>query len=58
MVQEQIMAPSQVYIQMETTNQSFVDMHFYLKRIGVKNNDFFLALYNPYIIEPARFIRV
>ena len=47
MVQEQIMAPAQVYIQMETTNQSFIDMHFYLKRIGIKNNDFFLALYNP-----------
>ena len=47
MVEQQIMAPTQVYIQMETTNQSFVDMHFYLKRIGVRNNDFFLALYNP-----------
>ena len=47
MVEQQIIAPVQVYIQMETTNQSFVDMHFYLKRIGVKNNDFFLALYNP-----------
>ena len=47
MVQTQIVAPTKIYIQMETTNQSFVDMHFYLKRIGVKNNDFFLALYNP-----------
>ena len=47
MVEQQIMAPSRIYIQMETTNQSFVDMHFYLKRIGIKNNDFFLALYNP-----------
>lgn len=46
MVQTQIVAPAQVYIQMETTNQSFIDMHYYLKRTGVKNNDFFLALYN------------
>lgn len=33
-----------VYIHMETNNQSFIDMHNYLKAIGVQNNDFFLAL--------------
>ena len=33
-----------VYIHKETTNQSFLDMHHYLKAIGVQNNDFFLAL--------------
>ena len=47
MVQDQITTTMQVYIQRETTNQSFIDMHYYLKQIGVKNNDFFLALYNP-----------
>ena len=47
MVQEQVVAPIKIYIQRETTNQSFMDMHYYLKRIGVRNNDFFLALYNP-----------
>ena len=33
-----------VYIQKETSNQSFVDMHNYLKMKGIQNNDFFLAL--------------
>ena len=46
MVQQQITTTMQVYIQMETTNQSFIDMHYYLKRVGVRNNDFFLCLYN------------
>lgn len=31
---------------METTNQSFIDMHYYLKQTGRSNNDFFLALYD------------
>ena len=47
MVASQIIMPAKVYTHLETTNQSFVDMHYYLKRIGIKNNDFFLALYNP-----------
>ena len=33
-----------IYIHKETTNQSFLDMHHYLKAIGVQNNDFMLAL--------------
>ena len=33
-----------VYVQMETTNQSFLDIHYYLKDKGVQNNAFFLAL--------------
>jgi hypothetical protein len=33
-----------IYIHKETTNQSFLDMHHYLKSIGVQNNDFMLAL--------------
>lgn len=54
MVQSQIIVPAKVYIHNETTNQSFIDMHYYLKRIGIKNNDFFLALYNPQLagIDP------
>lgn len=36
-----------IYIHLETTNQSFLDMHYYLKKKGIKNNSFFLALYDP-----------
>ena len=36
-----------VYIHMETTNQSFLDMHYYLKDRGANNNAFFLALLDP-----------
>lgn len=46
MVQNQIVAPQQIYYQMETTNQSFIDMHYYLKHKGIRNNAFFLALYD------------
>lgn len=31
---------------METTNQSFIDMHYFLKQKGIKNNAFFLVLYD------------
>lgn len=34
------------YIQLETTNQSFIDMHYYLKRTGRVNNDFHLILFD------------
>jgi len=33
-----------IYIHYETTNQSFLDMHYYLKDRGIQNNTFFLAL--------------
>lgn len=39
--------PQMMYIQKETTNQSFIDMHYYLKSIGRVNNDFFLVLLDP-----------
>lgn len=45
----QITGPTQVYIHMETTNQSFINMHYYLKRCGRIHNDFFLVLYDPYL---------
>ena len=46
MVKEQIMMQQVVYIHKETTNQSFIDMHYYLKQTGRTNNDFFLVLYD------------
>lgn len=36
-----------VYFQDTTTNQSFMDMHYFLKAKGIKNNKFFLAIYDP-----------
>ena len=36
----------QVYYQMETSNKSFLDMHFFLKSKGISNNKFFLILYD------------
>ena len=43
-IMQQINQRRFIYIHKETTNQSFLDMHHYLKAIGVQNNDFFLAL--------------
>lgn len=36
----------QIYYQMSTTNKSFLEMHYYLKSIGCKNNKFMLTLYD------------
>lgn len=46
MVQTQIVAQQTIYYHMETTNQSFIDMHYFLKQKGIKNNAFFLILYD------------
>ena len=46
MIENQIMTQQVVYIHRETTNQSFLDMHYYLKETGRVNNDFFLVLYD------------
>ena len=46
MVKDQIVMQQVVYIHKETTNQSFLDMHYYLKETGRVNNDFFLVLYD------------
>ena len=43
-IMQQISQPRKIFIQMSTTNKSFIDMHYYLKSIGIQNNDFFLAL--------------
>lgn len=36
-----------VYYQMNTKNESFLELHRYLSDIGIKNNKFFLALLDP-----------
>lgn len=36
-----------VYLHMSTPNQSFLDMHYYLKDIGIQNNAFMLAILDP-----------
>ena len=46
MVINQIVTPKVMRLHMETTNQSFIDMHHYLKSIGIVNNNFFLALFD------------
>ena len=42
--------PITIYYQTSTTNQSFIDLHFQLKQKGIKNNRFFLALYDKDLI--------
>ena len=37
----------QVYYQKTTRNRSFLEMHYYLKKIGIKNNAFMLTLLDP-----------
>ena len=36
-----------VYVETETTNSSFLELHHYLKAKGIKNNAFMLLLYDP-----------
>ena len=43
----QVYAPKTVYYQDTTTNQSFMKMHYFLKAKGIKNNKFFLLIYDP-----------
>ena len=44
---QQIQKPRTIIMHKSTTNQSFLDMHYYLKSKGIQNNDFFLALLDP-----------
>ena len=39
-----------VHIHYETTNQSFLNMHYYLRDRGIKNNAFFLYLFDTGLI--------
>ena len=36
-----------IHYQMSTNNKSFLNMHYYLKSIGIKNNKFMLGLLDP-----------
>lgn len=36
-----------IYAHKTTKNKSFLDMHHYLKSIGIRNNEFMLALIDP-----------
>ncbi len=47
MIQNQNTIVAKVYYQYETSNQSFRDMHYYLKEKGIQNNSFFLILLDP-----------
>ena len=40
----------QVYIDYNTRNKSFLEMHYFLKSKGIKNNAFFLSLYDTDLI--------
>lgn len=44
--QQQRTGPMPVYYQMETSNKSFIEMHYFLKAKGIKNNKFFMILYD------------
>nr|DAE82386.1 MAG TPA: large terminase [Caudoviricetes sp.] len=44
---DQVPKRPMVFYQMSTTNQSFLNMHYILKSLGVKNNRFMLALLDP-----------
>lgn len=46
MVVPQSVAPQTVYYQDTTANQSFMKMHYFLKARGIKNNKFFLLIYD------------
>ena len=39
--------PPKVYYQMSTTNKSFLEVSYFLKAKGIRNNRFMLALYDP-----------
>ncbi len=41
------MAARRIFLQKTTKNKSFLDMHHYLKSIGIKNNAFMLTLLDP-----------
>ena len=45
-INQQLSYPIDVYYQLETANASFREMHFFLKNKGIKNNKFFLILYD------------
>lgn len=57
--------PIQVYYDYNTKNESFMKMHYFLKAKGIKNNSFFLLLYdtglvgvNPYDLTLPRQMKI
>lgn len=46
-IANRIIQPVYTYYQDTTTNQSFMDMHYFLKAKGIQNNKFFLTIYDP-----------
>lgn len=42
----EMMIPDQIYYQTDTKNKSFLKMYKFLRDMGIKNNKFFLALYD------------
>lgn len=46
-ITNQLVQPQVIYIHNETPNSSFIEMRNYLKSIGIQNNDFMLALFDP-----------
>ena len=50
MIQNTNTVTQYVYYDYNTTNQSFLDMHNFLKDVGIKNNSFFLIVLDPDLI--------
>ena len=50
MITNNVQNPIKVYIHDTTTNNSFMKMHYFLKAKGIKNNAFFLSIYDPDLI--------
>lgn len=46
-IMQQITTQRKVYYQKSTTNKSFLDVHYYLKSVGIQNNKFMLILFDP-----------
>ena len=46
MISNTVVTPIQVYYEDTTTNLSFTKMHYFLKAKGIKNNKFFLIIYD------------
>lgn len=49
-VSQQIAIKNMIHVHLETTNKSFLDVHYFLKAKGIKNNAFFLSLYDTDLI--------
>ena len=47
MINNNVVYQQNVYIDFGTQNKSFIDMHLFLKDIGIVNNAFFLVLMDP-----------